>query len=775
MKVQTKILLLLVLVVVVFIGGLIAVRFNTEHGLRSLADQRAEERSRIFDQFLADRGDQLAAIVDDSTNWDDLVRALRSNDTTWAEKNLGLEVLAIKDFNALWIFRPDLTLWHSQNNRYAQSLNNAPLPPAALERLVAARDVSHFFLPTPEGWMELRGATIHPSRDRFRETAPQGYYLAGRFWIDENIRRMSAFTGYNIRILPVAEAGPDRRSAEEQGLITFQRTLVGWDGRPIAQIQVEHDSPLIRAFNRTEKNLFIGLIVFAAALFLVLAVSLIGWVRRPLHLISRNLETENPSGLVSLAEKKHEFGRLARLILNFRKTKETLQQAEEQLRHSQKLEAVGRLAGGIAHDFNNLLTAIIGYSELIESEHRGTTREHAQLIRKAGDQAAALTRQLLAFSRKQLLEPRVLDLNALVRAMEKLLDRVIGEGTAILIETATKNIRVRADPNQIEQVLLNLAVNARDAMDGGGILRIATEEVHLTSGGIAERGLQIEPGQYAVLIVADTGVGMGEETRSHIFEPFFTTKEPGKGTGLGLATVYGIIHQSGGGITVDSSPGAGCTFSIFLPATDAPLDALQVPPATVASRGSETILVVEDEEIVRDLICAALRHSGYDVLCAASPGEALEMARQHPSPIDLLLTDIVMPGMSGPALARTLAALRPDMKILYVSGYSENDISSHGVLASGLTVLQKPFTQERLGRKVTRDPQRGPQSALLASALPWLTARDPRRHGERARRPLVRLFVPPAAAARNQSPPFLRQPGRLDGQGGHRSYQRPNW
>jgi signal transduction histidine kinase/ActR/RegA family two-component response regulator len=700
MKVQTKILLLLLLVVVTFIGGLFAVRSNAERRLKSIADQRAVERSRIFDEFLAERGDQLSAIVDDSTNWDDLVRAIKSNDHAWVEANIPLETLTAKNFNGLWIYKPDLTLFHSKNNRYTESLREAPLPRAALEHLFAARNVSHFFVNTPEGWMEVRGATIHPSRDRFRETPPQGYFLAGRFWIDENIRRMSLFTGYSIRIVPNAQAVAERASAEEQGLITFTRTLAGWDGQPVAQIQVEHDSPLIREFNTAQRNLFVGLIICAAGLFLLLAVSLIRWVRRPLHLIATNLEKENPEGLVPLAKERHEFGRLADLILKFRATEQTLHHAEEQLRHSQKLEAVGRLAGGIAHDFNNLLTAIIGYSELIEKRNAGATQEHARLIRKAGEQAAALTGQLLAFSRKQLLEPRVLDLNTLVRDMEKLLQRVIGEGIHIVIETTAKRARVRADPNQLEQVLLNLGVNARDAMPRGGTLRIATEDVVLTEKEIAARALEAAPGDYVALVVSDTGSGMDEETRARIFEPFFTTKGPGKGTGLGLATVYGIVKQSGGGITVESALGRGCIFSIYLPANSEALDVAEAMPAATVAGGSETIMVVEDEEVVRHLICTVLGDLGYSVLSAESAAKGLLLAGEQKDPIDLLVTDIVMPDMHGPALARELSPLQPGMKVLFVSGYSDSDISDQGVLDPGLVVLQKPFTQESLARKV---------------------------------------------------------------------------
>ncbi|HSP45974.1 MAG TPA: ATP-binding protein, partial [Chthoniobacterales bacterium] len=598
MRVQTKILLLLVTLVLILISALVVGRLFAERRFKAIADQRATERSRIFDEFLAERGDRLSAVVDDSTNWDDLVRAIKSNDHTWADATISLETLATRDFNAVWVYKPDLSLFHSKNNRYAESLREAPIPREALEHLFAMREVVHFFVNTPEGWMELRGATIHPSRDRFRETPAQGYFLAGRFWIDESVRRMSAFTGYSIRVVPAEKALGEQKSAEEQGVITFRRAFPGWDGHAVAELQVESDSPLIREFNRAGRNLFAGLIVFAAALLLILSISMIRWVRRPLHLISRNLENQNPEGLAPLATQPNEFGRLARLILKFRETEQTLHQAEEQLRHAQKLEAVGRLAGGIAHDFNNLLTAIIGYSQLIEERVNGVVKEHAQLIRKAGEQAAALTRQLLAFSRKQILEPRVLDLNTLVRDMEKLLHRVIGESIRITLDPTPTGARVRADPSQLEQVLLNLGVNARDAMPGGGTLGIATRETTLTSKEITARGIDVTPGRYVLLVVSDTGSGMDEETLSRIFEPFFTTKGPGKGTGLGLSTVYGIVKQSGGGITVESIPGQGSTFSLFLPATLDDLDVREVPPADSKSHGSETILVVEDEEVV---------------------------------------------------------------------------------------------------------------------------------------------------------------------------------
>jgi signal transduction histidine kinase/ActR/RegA family two-component response regulator len=702
MNVQTKILLLLFAIITTLVGGLLTLKVFEHRKFEAIAEARQAERNRSFDDFLAERGDNLKVLVDDSSIWDAMVRATVKNDTAWAEENVNDATLATYQANAIWIYKADKTLFYSRNNRYAQNLKELPLPKEAFDALFARTRSCHFFILVPQGWMEVRGGTIHPSLDRFRETTPQGYFFGGHIWINENIRRMSLFTGYDIRIVP-ASAAPVQRGAEEQGMITFARSLPGWDGQPVAEIHVRNDSPIIRELNRASKRLFIYLLIFAGTLFLALAVSLTVWVRRPLHRIMQGLESGQPDALVPLRNAPNEFGRLAQLILQFRHTQEALEEAKERLRHSQKLEAVGRLAGGVAHDFNNLLTAIIGYSELLEAKlpFDDECREHAQLIRKAGEQAAALTRQLLAFSRKQLLQPKVLDLNALILEMHKLLQRVIGEHIRILIETQPADARVLADPNQIEQVVLNLGVNARDAMPAGGTLTITTSR-RLPPASLLEKDDSLGACECVVLAVRDTGSGMDEETKTRIFEPFFTTKGPGKGTGLGLATVYGIVKQSGGGIMVESEPGKGSEFSIYLPHVETAIAPLEpVLPPLERSRHQETILVVEDEEVVRQLLCSVLEDAGYEVLCAGSSNEAIVLVGGHAGRIQLLVTDVVMPEMHGPELARLLTAMKPDMKVLFVSGYSENDISDQGVIEPNLDVLQKPFTQQILMRKIS--------------------------------------------------------------------------
>ena len=375
---------------------------------------------------------------------------------------------------------------------------------------------------------------------------------------------------------------------------------------------------------------------------------------------------------------------------------------QEQLRQSQKMEAIGRLAGGIAHDFNNLLTVIKGYSQLsrIELKEGDPLRGNIDEIQNATERAASLTRQLLAFSRRQVMEMKVLDLNTLLRDLDKMLRRVIGEDLELVTLLAEDLGRVKADPGQIEQVIMNLAVNGRDAMPNGGKLTIETANVELDEF-YARSHMDVKPGRYVMFSVSDTGVGITPEVKERVFEPFFTTKEKGKGTGLGLSTAYGIVKQSEGNIWVYSEPGKGTTFKIYLQRVDEPLEELREKMVgEELPRGRETVLVVEDEEKVRKLIVEILGRQGYRVLEASHGDEALLIHEKHDGPIHLNLVDVVMPGMSGSELAKRLTSLRPETKILYMSGYTDNAIVHHGVLARGVNYIQKPFTMDGLTRKV---------------------------------------------------------------------------
>ncbi len=383
------------------------------------------------------------------------------------------------------------------------------------------------------------------------------------------------------------------------------------------------------------------------------------------------------------------------------RAEEALRQSEQQLRQAQKMEAVGRLAGGVAHDFNNVLSVIISYAEIILTELRpgDPLRADVEEIRKAAARAAGLTRQLLMFSRQTVLDPKVLDLQEVLVSMEKMLQRILGEDVELVLVPTPSAGRIRADPTHIEQVIMNLVVNARDAMPTGGKLTVETGNVVL-DGEYALSHLPAKAGPYVMLAVSDSGIGMDRATQAHIFEPFFTTKEIGKGTGLGLSTVFGIVQQSGGNIWVYSEVGKGTTFKIYLPRVDAEVD-VQRPEASPATlRGTETILLVEDEEQVRAIVLNILRRQGYRVLVAQHAGEALLLCERHPEVIHLMVTDVVMPQMSGPELAKRLALLRPDMKVLCMSGYTDDSIVRHGVLASGVAFIQKPVTPALLSKKV---------------------------------------------------------------------------
>jgi two-component system cell cycle sensor histidine kinase/response regulator CckA len=382
---------------------------------------------------------------------------------------------------------------------------------------------------------------------------------------------------------------------------------------------------------------------------------------------------------------------------------------EAQYLHAQRMESIGRLAGGVAHDFNNLLTVINGYSEMAMGKLEAEQPVYALVreVHRAGERAAALTRRLLAFSRKQILQPVVLDVNGLVAEGEKLLRRLIGEDIDLATALQPGLGRVKADPGEVEQVLINMAVNARDAMPRGGQLTIETRDVDLDEE-YARLHADARPGRYVLIAVSDTGVGMDAATKARVFEPFFTTKEVGKGTGLGLSTVYGIVRQSGGHIEVYSEPGRGTTFKVYLPRVkDTP--SASAPQQTPSPRGTETILLAEDEPAARSMMSLALRSLGYVVLEAGDGEVALRVCREYHGGIDLLVTDVVMPNLGGRDLATQLHVLRPQTRVLYLSGYTDDAVFRHGVLEPGTAFLPKPVTPSALARKV-RETLDGPAS-----------------------------------------------------------------
>lgn len=383
--------------------------------------------------------------------------------------------------------------------------------------------------------------------------------------------------------------------------------------------------------------------------------------------------------------------------------KEALRETEEELRQAQKMEAVGRLAGGIAHDFNNLLAIVLLHSDLLLKRLApdDPARRRAEEIKSASNRAASLTRQLLAFSRRQVLQPKVINLNEAVLNMGNMLRRLIGEDINLLTVLEPTLGRVKADPGQVEQVIMNLAVNARDAMPRGGKLIIETGNVFVNDG-YASRHASISPGHYARMTISDTGHGIDKETQARIFEPFFTTKDLGKGTGLGLSTVYGIVKQSGGNIRVYSEEGIGTTFKVYLPVSDEIVVQEKANGKEPELRGTETVLLAEDEEMVRRVAREVLEMQGYNVLEASDVEEALAISATHEGAIHILLTDVVMPGMSGRELSGRILQTRPQMKILYMSGYTDDAIVHHGVLDEGTSFIEKPFTSDSLSLKIRK-------------------------------------------------------------------------
>lgn len=444
--------------------------------------------------------------------------------------------------------------------------------------------------------------------------------------------------------------------------------------------------------------------------------ALTGYQSRDMIVVPLKRHGGNPVGVIEILNKnkgpvnRHDLDTLvvisaiAAAAIEQSKAFEALRVKDVQLQQAQKMEAVGRLAVGVAHDFNNLLTVIKGSSELIVMAIEGNVpvRAHAEEVLKAADRAAGVTSQLLAFSRKQVFELRTVRLNEVVANVEKLLRRLIGEDIQLITTVGSNLGWIKADPGQLEQVLMNLAVNARDAMPQGGTLTIGIVHSELDET-FTRHHLDFQPGTYCALSVADSGCGMNKDTLSKLFEPFFTTKDPGKGTGLGLSIVHGIVKQSRGHILVSSEPGRGTTFNIYLPCVEAPAEVGSSSDAvSAASFGTETVLVVEDEVQVRTLESGLLEASGYHVLAASHGGEAMQICREYPGTIHLLVTDLILPQLNGRELARQAVSTRPSMKVLYVSGYPDETLVTAGVARSQVPFLQKPFASDVLLRSVRK-------------------------------------------------------------------------
>jgi signal transduction histidine kinase len=727
-SVRQRVMVLVSLLAFGFVVTATAWQLVGERDAGRLAQNAAVEKKQLFDQIVDLKGARLQALAADYTFWDELAGFTRTGDRPWAREILEPS-LATYHVSGIWVYDRQQRLVYGVQSPPAAGLKQLDLPPAAFSTLFARAPFSHCFIQTPAGILELRGATIHRSTDQERKGRWFGYFFAGQLWDRSYLRDVERLTGTRIQLLPpeTPAAAPRTRA----GRMEFTASLNGWNGAPVAELGVTTGSALLGLLHQMARRSVALLGLFVVVLLGLLFVALWRWVSVPLGQIGRSLQAEDPESLRRLERDRSEFGQLARLIRAFFEQKAALtrevgerQQAETALRHSQeqllqaqKMEAVGRLAGGIAHDFNNMLAVINGHSELLLGVTRPGDPVYRGLeeIRKASQRAAALTAQLLAFSRKQVLAPQVVDLNEIVRNMAEVLRRLIGEHIQLATSLEPDLGRVQADPGQLAQVMMNLAINARDAMPHGGRLTIETRNADWTpsepAGTAPTETPALAAGPAVLLAVSDTGTGMDADVRAHLFEPFFTTKGSGQGAGLGLATVYGVVRQSGGAIEVDSAPGRGSVFRIYLPWVE---PAASAPAALTApvGPGSESILLVEDEEMVRELVAEVLRGHGYALLEASDGETALARATAHPGPIHLLLTDVVMPGIGGRELAERLTALRPETRVLFMSGYTEDEVIRLGLLDTGAEFIKKPFPLDVLARKVQEVLAAGPRAGL---------------------------------------------------------------
>lgn len=715
MNLQAKVLLSLCLVIVIFGSGLILVkRFDTQRQYLLLQD-REQEAVIFFDKLLELNGSSLRTLVYDYTYWDEMVRFVTTGDSKWAAENLHNEMLSTYAADFVWVYRTDRSLVYSHNNLSAGEMQEIPLPKDEFQRVFDRNRFPHFFVKTERGLMEIRGATIHFSHDPQRTMTPKGYFLAGRVWSEVFLSQLSKATKSKVSLIPFSTRQNARTSDPEEGKIFFSKALHGWDASPIMELHVERDSPFLAELILSSRQQFFLLILFASTILIIIYVFLWRWISIPIQSLATALHREDASLLRNLDNDTSEFGNLAQLIRKFFEQKKKLTeeiikrerieatraQLEEQLRHSQKMEAIGLLAGGVAHDFNNILMAITSYCELLmwKLPKKDPVYRDLEEILKSANQGASLTKQLLAFSRKQVIEPEIIDLNNVIEDLEKMLRRLIGVDIELFVLLGQNAGCIKADAGQLEQVILNLFLNSRDAMPEGGKLILETVGVTLDEAHCRQFPDMV-PGSYVMLAISDTGCGMTDEVKSHIFEPFFTTKDRGKGTGLGLSTVYGIVKQSGGDIRVESSPNQGSTFRLYFPRADEP--AKDVRPITISKRkaGSETVLLVDDNDVVRSAIKGCLQMNGYTVLEARHGQEALKVWDSHTDPIHLLITDVVMPFMNGQQLAQVLNSRYPDLKILFLSGYAGEEIMPDQLTIPGAEFLNKPISMEILMRKI---------------------------------------------------------------------------
>lgn len=748
-RVQIKIIILLFLLIVSLAVGL-SYLFISEHEKADILFKETEHtKNKFLEQIIEIKGFTFKALAVDYTFWDDMVEFVSTGDQNWARENIDT---SLQTFGAsvCWVCRPDFSLVYSVNNLDDPRLKELPFSAQDLRQLFSSGYFRRFFVNTGSGLMETYTAPIQPNSDLKRESKPQGFFIVGRIWNSEYLEELSQLTGNKLRVIPAEEGVPYISYQRGSGELIISNTLTDWADRPVAKVYAKTESAIIKAINRYSQRNTGFIFIFAFFVLLLFVFFFIRWIGRPLALISRSLETQDISVTKALEADRTEFGNIASLISNFFQQKDmlikevmerenaesALQKAKDELeikvaertrelktanerllvefeeRHrlheqflqAQKMESIGRLAGGVAHDFNNLLTIIINYAILARDilPQENQVRQDVEEILKAGQRAANLTRQLLAFSRHQLVFPQVVNINELIINMEKMLRRLIGENIELIIALDRELKSIKADPGNIEQIMVNLVVNAQDAIiSTQGRIKIETVNVIFDQKAVAGR-VGLQPGEYVVLMVSDTGMGMSEEVKNHLFEPFFTTKSPGKGTGLGLATIYGVVKQHHGYVEVDSQEGKGTIFRIYFSAVSGGKTGSPDEKEDSFPRGNETVLLVEDNASVRYVTVRMLEKLGYKVLVSASGEEAMNLAAGYNGDIHLLMTDVVLSGISGKELAEKILSLKPDIKVLFISGYTDEAVSLRGLESQEANFLQKPFTQEALAQKARK-------------------------------------------------------------------------
>ncbi len=725
MSVRSKIFLSLGIVVLLFAAGLFWIQWLDSREFQRVTGAQQAGRAEAFDQFLEQNGQPLASFVRDQGASDGIAQATATGDRAWMEKNVPDSLLAEQGVQVLWVYDKERKLVHSRNQLYADGLHEVPLPRSGFDEALGDDRVAHFFANTPAGLIEVRGATIHAAGATGQSDTPVGYLFAGRIWSLEGLAEMSARSESVLALVDPKYALP--RVDPGSGEMVFSKLLPGWDGAPVMRLTAQHRSPVLAHVAQVKMRQLIWLAMFLATILLVFLYALRRWVWRPLGLLAASMRTDSLEVLRPLENERGEVGELSRLITAFflqraslleesravRLVEKAAEADSEKVRGEEKMEAIGRLAGGVAQDFSNLLTVIVGYAALLRNKLSNLSLpvQETEVILTAGKRAGLLTRQLLAFSQKQVLHPQVVDLNRLVAETELQIARIVGEQVEVRIRADARQGQVRADPAQLEQVLLNLAANAGDAMPKGGVLTITTGDTVVSEPLKMEQGAVLQSGRYITLEMADTGGGMDPATAAQMFEPFFTTKPPGEGTGLGLATVYGIVAQSGGRISASTTEGEGTTFLIHFPLETAAVEEPE-PVVEVTSQESrgETILVLADDGSMRDLISAVLEDRGYKVMAPANEAAALALAAEHSGDLYLAVCDT---GMAADARERILQAVRngrPALKVLYVSGYIDPAINPDTARISPNLVVDKPFTSDELATRVRRllDSNQGP-------------------------------------------------------------------